>query len=247
MRTRKKKWAANELENNPLVIREEGLYTGTGPIHLEVGCGKGRFIIETARRNPDTQYIALERDPMIVAFAARMALKKFAFNENIINEAQFESNAPIKFNDADFAHIHPNDYIKLDDDVLKDLIKQVNVKFMVADVDNLTDIFKPGDVSRLYINFCDPWPKKRTAKRRLTYDKYLDMYQSLSIPEIHFKTDNRILFESSLECFSRCRWIISNVSLDLHHSDMPENIMTEYEEKFSPHGPIYRLEAAIPK
>jgi len=69
------------------------------------------------------------------------------------------------------------------------------------------------------------------------------LYEKLQIPEIFFKTDNRILFESSLESFSRKGWVLKNVSLDLHASDFTDNIQTEYEEKFSPFGPIYRLEA----
>ena len=208
MRARKKKWAPAELGNNPRILRELESYKGrslrecfgnTNPIHVEIGCGKGRFITETSIRNPDINFIAIEREPTILATAARRAE---------------EVNAG-------------------------------SLIFVLADVDNLLDYFKPGDISRLYINFCDPWPgKKKWAKRRLTHDNYLAKYEELQIPEIFFKTDNRILFESSLESFSRMHWVLQNVSLDLHNSGMEDNIMTEYEEKFSPHGPIYRLEAS---
>ena len=210
MRARKKKWAPAELENNPRIMRNLEAYEGKSlkdyfkndhPVHLEIGCGKGRFITETSLRNPDINYIAIERDPMILAAAARRA-------------------------------------------------EQVNAGsliFLLEDVDNLLEYFKPGDISRLYINFCDPWPgKKKWAKRRLTHDNYLDKYQELQIPELFFKTDNQVLFEASLESFSRMKWTLQNVSLDLHKSKMEDNIMTEYEEKFSPHGPIYRLEAYPP-
>ena len=214
MRARKKKWAPSELANNPRILRDieeltadgqsiKDIFTKAGesatrPLHLEIGCGKGRFITQTSLRNPDINFIAIEREPVILAAAARLA----------------------------------------------ETVQAGSLAFMLADADNLAEHFRPGDISRLYINFCDPWPgKKKWAKRRLTHDKYLTIYESLEIPEIHFKTDNRPLFEFSIESFSRKGWLIENVSLDLHASGMPGNIMTEYEEKFSKHGPIYRLEA----
>ena len=206
MRARKKKWAPDELSNNPRILRNPESYeslkdyynNSPKPLHLEIGCGKGRFIAETSRRAPEINFIAIEREPTILATAARLAE---------------ETNAG-------------------------------SVVFVHADVDNITDYFRPGEISRLYINFCDPWPtKKKRARRRLTHDNFLAKYEQLQIPELFFKTDNQILFEASLESFSRMGWILENVSLDLHKSKMEDNIMTEYEEKFSAHGPIYRLEA----
>jgi len=123
---------------------------------------------------------------------------------------------------------------------------QGSLAFMLAEASEIPRFFQPGEISRLYINFCDPWPNKnKWAKRRLTHVSFLDMYQALEIPEIHFKTDNRYLFEFSINQFSERGWKMRNVSLDLHksNSNMSGNIMTEYEEKFSPYGPIYRLEA----
>ena len=103
-----------------------------------------------------------------------------------------------------------------------------------------------GDVARVYLNFSDPWPKKRHAKRRLTHEGFLKLYESVLIDngEIHFKTDNRGLFEYSLVSMNQYGMRLNYVSLDLH-AEMPEdNIMTEYEEKFSAKGqPIYRLES----
>jgi len=207
MRARKKKWAPAELADNPRIIRnaEENsfwlseYFTNTNPIHLEIGCGKGRFISEASRRNAAINFIAIEREAVILAAAARQSKESGA-------------NA---------------------------------LGFLMLDADELLMYFKPGEISRLYINFCDPWPgKKKRAKRRLTHEKYLTMYQQLKIPELHFKTDNRTLFEFSLESFSQQGWQIKNVSLDLHASGIEDNIMTEYEVKFSSKGmPIYRLEA----
>ena len=210
MRARKKKWAPGELANNPRIIRDaEGFagglkeyFNNNNPLYLEIGCGKGRFAAESSRRNPDINFIAMERESVILAAAARQAQ---------------ESGAN-------------------------------SLAFLLLDADALLEYFHPGDIQRLYINFCDPWPgKKKRAKRRLTHEKYLTMYEELKIPELHFKTDNRPLFEFSLESFSARGWLIKNVSLDLHQSGMEDNIMTEYEEKFSAKGfPIYRLEATPP-
>ena len=106
-------------------------------------------------------------------------------------------------------------------------------------------IFAKGDVSRVYLNFSDPWPKTRHEKRRLTYKSFLKLYEDI-LPnkgEIHFKTDNQGLFEYSLRSFSEYGLLLKFVSLDLHQSDFEGNIMTEYEEKFSEKGNrIYRCE-----
>ena len=211
MRQRKKKWAPAQLANNPRIIRESADYAGRireyfnndNPIHLEIGCGKGRFIAESSRLNPDINFIAIEREDVILAAAAR----------------------------------HSEEY------------GACSLAFLLMDADLLLEMFRPGDIARLYLNFSDPWPgKKKRAKRRLTHEKYLTMYEQLTIPEIHFKTDNRPLFEYSLESLSERQWQLKNISLDLHKSGMEGNIMTEYEKKFSSMGmPIYRLEASPPK
>lgn len=125
-----------------------------------------------------------------------------------------------------------------------------NLRFLFFDVHNCTDIFEAGEVERLYLNFSDPWPKARHANRRLTYREFLDRYEQILIEdgEIHFKTDNKGLFASSIEEFSLRNWLMKNVTLDLHNSGMEDNIMTEYEKKFSELGfTINRLEAVSPK
>ncbi|WP_209123913.1 tRNA (guanosine(46)-N7)-methyltransferase TrmB [Alkalihalobacillus sp. BA299] len=121
-----------------------------------------------------------------------------------------------------------------------------NVKFLNKDVLNLGEYFEKGELDRVYINFTDPWPKARHAKRRLTHEGFLKLYDTLLKPygEIHFKTDNQGLFEYSLHSFSKYGMTLNNVSLDLHKSNFEGNIMTEYEEKFSAKGMrIYRCEA----
>ena len=121
-----------------------------------------------------------------------------------------------------------------------------NLALVWDDAKKLSDFFEVGEFQRLYLNFSDPWPKKRQYKRRLTYRGYLQSYREAfgDKGEIFFKTDNRNLFEFSLNEFCADNWKLSNISLDLHNSDYEGNIMTEYEEKFSAQGmPIYRLEA----
>lgn len=123
-----------------------------------------------------------------------------------------------------------------------------NGKVMLFDIANIEEAFAEGEVDRFYINFCDPWPKARHAKRRLTYRNFLARYAKLLNDggEIHFKTDNENLFKFSLEEFEQCGWTLKNVTFDLHQTDIV-NCQTEYEEKFSAKGqPIFRLEATKP-
>ena len=122
-----------------------------------------------------------------------------------------------------------------------------NIAFAWADVSKILDYFNSKELSRVYINFCDPWPKKRWAKRRLTHTNFLNMYKKVldSNGEIHFKTDNEGLFEFSLNEISANNWILKNISLNLTNSDF-ENITTEYEDKFISQGiKIFRCEAKL--
>ncbi|MGL4949105.1 MAG: tRNA (guanosine(46)-N7)-methyltransferase TrmB [Anaeroplasmataceae bacterium] len=119
-----------------------------------------------------------------------------------------------------------------------------NVKLLLLDALTLNDIFDKNEISNIYLNFSDPWPKTRHSKRRLTSTQHLEIYQNILKEDgsIIQKTDNRLLFEFSLEEFSTNNWLVSNISLDLHKTDR-FNITTEFEEKWSKLGPIYRLEA----
>lgn len=132
--------------------------------------------------------------------------------------------------------------------VLDKVIEQglTNIKLICNDAIELNDYFKDGEVSRLYLNFSDPWPKKRHTKRRLTYKTYLALYKQVlkDDGEIHFKTDNRGLFAYSLESMSQFGMYFTKINLNLHEEDDEENIETEYERKFSDKGSrIYRMEA----
>lgn len=153
------------------------------------------------------------------------------------------------------AQLHPDiNYVAIEkvEDVIVLAMEKVqsaqleNVRFISIDADRLADFFQKGEICRIYLNFSDPWPKKKQAKRRLTHKNFLDIYRSvLSIGDkICFKTDNRALFEFSLNSFADEDFKLSNITLDLHASGFEGNVMTEYEQRFSEQGmPIYRLEA----
>lgn len=162
-------------------------------LELEIGCGKGAFMLELAKRNPETVFVAVEycREAML------LAVEK-AFSEGL-----------------------------------------ENVRFLCADAAKLEEYFAPGEVDKIYLNFSDPWPKKRHAKRRLTAPSFLNTYRTI-LKEggcIRQKTDNVLLFEFSLENYAACGWRTEDVCRDLHASPWAEdNILTEYEINFSGKG-----------
>lgn len=191
--------------SNPTELKGKwhGYFSNTDPIHIEIGMGKGKFIMELARQNPHINYIGIERYTSVLLRALQ----------------------------------------KMETDPLD------NLKFLCIDAQILPDVFAPGEIDRIYLNFSDPWPKDRHSKRRLTSQTFLKRYDQILKPEgwIEFKTDNQGLFTFSLEEIPLAGWNVTAFTNDLHHdSKMNEgNIMTEYEEKFSSLGnPIYKLIAS---
>ena len=121
-----------------------------------------------------------------------------------------------------------------------------NIVFLWSDVSNILDYFDKGEISRIYINFCDPWPKKRWAKRRLTHTSFLNKYYNIlnEKGEVHFKSDNEGLFEFTLNEICNNPWKLKNICLDLGNNEDVYNVTTEYEDKFMSQGmKIYRCEA----
>ena len=212
MRARRKDWAPHEIETNPLFIESPQRLSGNwqeffvngNPIHLEIGCGMGRYITQMAEANPEVNFIALEREPNVIVTGARTAR---------------ESGQ--------------------------------HIAFIIGDASELAGYFSPGEISRVYINFPDPWRnRKKWQKRRLTHASFLQIYKHImgGTGELFHKTDNARLFEFSLEQLSQNGFNLRNISLDLHKSDIAGNIMTEYESKFSAQNkPIYRCEAFYSK
>ena len=127
----------------------------------------------------------------------------------------------------------------------QDELKLPNLRFIRMDAENIKEVFDKYKVSRIYLNFSDPWPKDRHAKRRLTSKEFFARYDEILKPdgEVQFKTDNRELFDWSVEEISNTKWTLKGVSYDLHNDVMNEgNVMTEYEERFSHEGkPINKL------
>ncbi len=126
-----------------------------------------------------------------------------------------------------------------------------NLTFLRYGAEHLEQVFAPLEVARIYLNFSDPWPKERHAKRRLTSSEFLERYRRFLQPngQIEFKTDNQTLFDFSIEQAEEMGWQLAQITRDLHHSPyMEDNLMTEYEERFSAMGnPIYRLVAFPPE
>lgn len=210
MRLRNKPWAKPLIQENPqYVVTDPATLRGNWqsrfekeqPLYIEIGMGKGRFIVEMAKKYPERNFIGLEMQTV----ATGIALKK-----------QLEAKLP-------------------------------NLQLVCANGSGLTEFFEPNEVSGIYLNFSDPWSKNRNEKRRLTYKSFLTQYEEVMQADGHleFKTDNRGLFEYSLTSLNNYGMVFDQVWLDLHQTpDVEDNVMTEYEEKFSQKGqPIYKLEA----
>lgn len=202
MRQRKIKDIEEKLQNYTQYIVEvpeeqkgkwSAFFGNDNPIYLEIGCGKGQFITEHARRNPDCNYIAIEGQDSVIW----RALQKM------------------------------------------DKMELENLCFIKKYIEDIRDFFEDEELAGLYLNFSDPWPKERHAKRRLTYGKKLLQYKQIvkNDGNIQFKTDNEGLFEFTLEQIEEEQLEILEMSRDLHNSEFAEqNITTEYEDKFAGRG-----------
>ena len=170
-----------------------------GALHIEVGMGKGRFMMELAQLHPDINYIGIEM-----------------YSSVLLRAVQKMEENPIS-----------------------------NLRFIRMDAREIEDVFAPGEVDKIYLNFSDPWPKDRHAKRRLPSRQFLARFDNILKKEgnIEFKTDNKDLFDFAVEEVEPAGWKIDAITYDLHKDEVMNvgNIMTEYEEKFSSKGnPIYK-------
>ncbi len=208
MRLRNVKGAKEIIESSNYVVLDYKEYRGNynklfknnNPIYVEIGMGKGKFIIDNAIKYPNINFIGIEKYDSVVVRAIQ----------------------------------------KLED---KDI---PNLKIIRMDALEITDVFDK-EVSRIYLNFSDPWPKDRHEHRRLSSDIFLKKYDLIfkDNKNIVMKTDNRNLFEYSVKSFVNYGYKINDISLDLHQANYPDNIMTEYEEKFVSKGsPIYMIDVS---
>lgn len=215
MRLRNIPIADEKIASSPFCIHDPEQYKGSwdrlfhnnNPIHIEIGMGKGRFLLQLAQKNTDINYIGIEKYTSVL-FRAIQKLEH------------------------------------MEDDKIPS-----NLKLLCMDAENLTNVFAQDDISKIYLNFSDPWPKKRHARRRLTSEQFLCIYDQILNKNgtLEFKTDNHSLFEFSLEELSASHWNVDACTYDLHHDPIlcQSNVMTEYEEKFSSIGnPIHKLIAS---
>ena len=207
MRQRNVKNKKEIINNSSYIILNPDFYIGKwqsvfnnfNPIYIEIGMGKGDFILENAKRYPNINFIGIEKYDSIIA----LAIKK-------IEKEQLD-----------------------------------NLKLIRMDALDILNVFN-HEIDKIYLNFSDPWPKDRHAKRRLTSESFLKKYNEIFKNNgiIEMKTDNRKLFEYSLISFNDNGYLIKEISLDLHNSNITSNIMSEYERKFSvENNPIYYVKA----
>ena len=174
------------------------VFQNTNPLHIEIGMGKGQFLLTLALQNPSVNYIGIERYSSVLLRPVEKLASMQAAGETV----------------------------------------PANLRFICMDAADISQVFAPGEVDRIYLNFSDPWPKARHARRRLTSLEYLARYDKILAPDgqVEFKTDNRDLFDFSLEQIEASPvWTLAARTFDLHHDPLLNqgNIMTEYEEKFS--------------
>lgn len=187
----------HELEKCPGKWNE--MFGNTNPIRAEIGMGKGRFIMEMARRNPDVNFIGIEKYSSVLL----RAIQKLEEIE--------ESGGQLP-----------------------------NVRLIRMDAEDIGSVFAEGELDRIYLNFSDPWPKERHAKRRLPSRQFLARYDKILKKDgvIEFKTDNRDLFDFAVEELAPAGWRVKELTYDLHADERLNagNVMTEYEERFSFQG-----------
>lgn len=176
------------------------IFGNENPIHIEIGMGKGQFIMKLAKEHPDINYIGIERYSSVLL----RALQKMEIE-------------PLP-----------------------------NIRFLCMDASIITEVFDEEEVAKIYLNFSDPWPKERHAKRRLTSRQFFERYDKILAGNgvVEFKTDNDDLFAFSMEEVAEAGWTLDAHTFDLHHDPVLNegNVMTEYEEKFSSLGhPIHKL------
>ena len=201
MRLRKNWSARPQMEASPFCIynpyelkgKWHEVFGNNNQIHLELGCGRGTFICEMAKRNPNKNFIAVDLKDEVLIYVLR----------------------------------------KIEQEELE------NVRIMPLNIMLIKDVFEEEEISNIYLNFSTPWPKDRHNKRRLSYPTFLQIYKKFLKKDgsIRLKTDNRMFFKDSIEYFKKEQFKIIFETFDLHNSEYKdENIVTEYEDKFSKMG-----------
>lgn len=209
MRLRNIKGSEQIIATSPYVVQQpilqknkwQALFGNQSPIYLEIGMGKGKFLVTLAKRNPHINYIGIEKYTSVML----RAIQKLEQETEEIS----------------------------------------NLRLICMDAEAITEVFEKEEISRIYLNFSDPWPKDRHARRRLPSKEFLERYDNIlkSDGQIEFKTDNRLLFDFAVEELKLTKWKTDKITYHLHQDSkmMKDNVMTEYEEKFSTLGnPIHK-------
>lgn len=201
MRLRHVQGANEKIENSNYVIKNPKDYKGkfkdvfgnNNPIYIEIGTGKGKFIVENAKKYSNINFIGIEKFDSVLVRAIEKVEKE----------------------------------------------EIPNLRFIRIDAKEIEEVFFK-EIDKVYLNFSDPWPKDRHAKRRLTSPEFLKRYDIIfkDKKEIEMKTDNRKLFEYSVISLTNYQYEITNISFDFHAEQNKDNITTEYEEKFSNRGQV---------
>lgn len=223
MRMKFKPWAREELETSPFYIDNPQEYKNKWKtafekeqeLHLELGCGKGNFIAKLSKQNQNINYIAIDLVDAMLGMAKRNVEAEYGIRESTVTE-------------------------KIDNEIEKQKVVK-NLKLTRYDIARIDDILGENDeIKRIYINFCNPWPRGKHHKKRLTSERQLEMYKKFLKGEIFFKTDDDELFEDSLKYFERSGYEITKVSYDLASESKfwngEENIETEHEKMFKEQG-----------
>lgn len=276
MRLRNIPEAKEIVANSPYVIHDAAAMKGhwrdlsEKPLYIEIGTGKGRFIIETAEAHPECEYIGIERYESVL-FRACEKMDGIPYStpadrmeQQMARKRREEETKPGAGHSVTERAEDPEREIEAgknepgrergiagNADLSGTFNPPGNLHFLCEDAEHLTSFFGNGEVSGIFLNFSDPWPKKRHAKRRLTSRHFLALYEQVLKDGgvLEFKTDNQDLFTFSLEEFREAgHWEVTGSTRDLHRD--PEmcagNIMTEYERKFSELGnPICKLTAVF--
>ncbi len=196
-------WIPDPVHDNGVQMLDiHSVFGNNNPLHLEIGCGKGKFANTVAVREPDINFIAVEQ------------------TVNVLVSAMEQTEE----------------------------LGLTNLRYLMGKAEYLAKVIPPHSVSKIYLNFSCPFPKKSYAKHRLTHERFLAIYREILAPggTIEQKTDNAGFFEFSLNSFCDCGFRLRNITFDLHNSTITGNIITEYEQRFISQGlPIYHLEAYI--
>ena len=203
----------------------ENIYGNNKPLRIEIGCGKGDFIRGKSIQEPDYNYLAIEKIDDVCVLAVENYAKSRGLGDLAKNGGWERPNGDIYPLGSE-----PIEFTKEE---------MGNVRFMVGDAKMLLPYLPDNSVDAIYVNFCDPWSKKGHTKRRLTYIEFLKMYSRILVPNgtFNFKTDNRPLFDFSLEEVEKSPFTLEYHTFDLHNSEMDAtNIRTEYERNFSAKG-----------